>query len=179
MSIMVTGHRQLVPAGHQGKPWPEGNPVVYEHHRAIVDRLLHFCFDMVNLGHDTFITGMAIGADQLFANAVIMLKNAGHQIRLVAAVPFEGQEGKWPAKSQGAYREIIARCDHVQIICPGAYAPQKMQIRNRWMVDNSDTTLAVWNGAKSGGTWNCLEYARERGNSILRLHPETLAISAE
>lgn len=176
MTVMVTGHRQLIPAGHIGTPWPE-NPVVYEHHRAIVDRLLHFCFDMVNVGHDTFITGMAIGADQLFANAVIMLKNAGHQIRLVAAVPFVGQEGKWPAKSQGAYREIIARCDHVRIVSDGAYSPAKMQIRNQWMVDNSDTVLAVWNGVEKGGTWNCLQYARQQGRSIIRLDPSTLEVN--
>jgi uncharacterized phage-like protein YoqJ len=170
---MVTGHRQLVPAGWQGSPWPENNQPIQAHHEALVGTMTSFCHQMGDLGHDTFITGMAIGADQLFAEAVMRHKIA-RMCRLVAAVPFAGQESKWPQASQAKYNHILSFCDHVQIVSEGSYSPQKMQIRNVWMVDNADVVLAVWDGKRSGGTWNCLTYALEQGKMVLRLNPATL-----
>ena len=177
MTVMVTGHRQLVPAGWTGNPWPENNPPILEHHFAITQRMIQACNDALALGHDTFISGMAIGADQLFAEAVIAVKMM-QPARLVAAIPFAGQESKWPAKSQANFHRILQHSDHAQIISEGAYAPQKMQVRNVWMVDNSDMVLAVWDGKESGGTWNCLTYAKQQGKMILRLNPATLEITA-
>ena len=42
-----------------------------------------------------------------------------------------------------------------------------MQKRNRYMVDKSDIILAIWNGEKSGGTWNTIEYAQKKGKKII------------
>lgn len=33
-----------------------------------------------------------------------------------------------------------------------------MQIRNEWMVDNSDIIFSMYNGDKVGGTYNCIKY---------------------
>ena len=41
-----------------------------------------------------------------------------------------------------------------------------MQLRNQYMVDNSDLVLAIWNGKESGGTWNTIKYARKQGKKI-------------
>ena len=109
------------------------------------------------------ISGMALGADQAAAEAAIGLK-----IPVTAAIPFEGQESKWPTGSQVKYRELLAKCDTIVTVSPGGYSVDKMQIRNRWMVDNSEAVIALWNGS-SGGTANCVEYARSRGKEILQL----------
>ena len=50
---------------------------------------------------------------------------------------------------------------------PG-YAAWKMQVRNKWMVDNSDLVLALWNGT-DGGTANCVRYAEKVGKPITNL----------
>jgi len=176
MTVMVTGHRQIVPAGWQGSPWPENNPPISGHHKQLHNVMTKFCYQMLDLGHDTFISGMAIGADQLFAEAVMALKYS-HPVRLVAAIPFAGQESKWPQASKDRFNNILSYADHIQIISEGTYSPQKMQVRNIWMVDNSDAVLAVWDGKESGGTWNCLTYAKQQGKMILRLNPATLEIS--
>lgn len=178
MTVMVTGHRKLVPAGHLGNPWPEnGNDVVVNHHTALIVKMTEFCRQMYDLGHTDFISGMALGADQLFAKAVLLGKDAGFPIRLIAAVPFHGQEGNWPRRSQEHYRLLLERCDRVEVVSQGGYAPAKMQIRNCWMVDRSQVVLAVWDGSERGGTWNCLTYARQQKRTIVRLNPRILTFN--
>lgn len=109
---------------------------------------------------DEVISGVALGWDTAWAIAAIRLG-----IDLVAAVPFEGQEGRWPAQSQKRYRKILSKARHVEIVCPGGYSAAAMQKRNEWMVDNSHRVVALWDGS-SGGTGNCIKYARSRKAEI-------------
>lgn len=106
---------------------------------------------------DEFISGMALGWDTACALAALALG-----IPLVAAVPFEGQESQWPQDAQFLYRWILSQAARVVIVSPGGYAAHKMQIRNQWMVDNSNLLLALWNGSP-GGTANCITYAEGVG----------------
>ncbi len=112
------------------------------------------------------ISGMALGWDQRVAEASLLAS-----IPFVAAVPFYGQESKWPARAQSVYREIIAQAIEVKIVSPGGYAPEKMQLRNRWMVDGADRMLALWNGG-DGGTANCVRYAEIKQKPITNLWDE-------
>ena len=41
-----------------------------------------------------------------------------------------------------------------------------MQKRNQWMIDNSSQVLALYDGSGSGGTFNCLEYAKQSDKSV-------------
>lgn len=177
MGVMVTGHRQLVPAGHTGSPWPDQNRLVEQHHNRI-RALMMGAIEQWHResGWVDFISGMALGADTLFAEAVINCRNSGLPVRLIAAVPFAGQEGKWNAKAQENFRFLLNAADQVEIVSPGAYSPAKMQIRNQWMVDHAMVVMAVWDGKQSGGTWNCIQYARQRHRWMVQLHPQNLTI---
>lgn len=178
MGVMVTGHRQLVPANMQGgSHWPDQNPRVARHHediKSLMERAIAQWHS--ESGWVDFISGMALGADTLFAEAVLACKSAGLPIRLVAAVPFAGQEGKWNAGAQTRFREILGVADQVEIVSPGVYSPSKMQVRNEWMVEHAMCVMAVWDGKQSGGTWNCIQYARKRHRWMVQLHPQNLTI---
>mgnify|MGYP001212151880 CR=1 FL=1 len=101
------------------------------------------------------ISGMAIGWDQALAEAAVKLG-----IPFVAAIPFKGQESRWPKESQKKYHELLARAAEVVDTSNGQpYHPRRMQVRNEWMVDNSDLVVALFNGTK-GGTYNCVKYAK-------------------
>lgn len=113
--------------------------------------------------------GMALGVDTIAALSCLDLKSDGYNIELVACIPFEGQENKWPYKSIEQYRYLLSKCDHKVIVCDGGYAPYKMQVRNKYMVDNSDLVLAVWDGS-DGGTANCVRYAESKNKKILNLY---------
>jgi uncharacterized phage-like protein YoqJ len=176
--MMVTGHRKLVPAGWMGNSWPEANnPVIVNHHvlvyQKIYDYIRQYALQQVSVGNvPTFITGMALGADQVFATAAINLECEGIKSKVIAAIPFAGQEGKWPQPSRNMYNTILNRCAEVHFVCDPGYAAWKMQKRNCWMVDRASRVLAIWNGANKGGTWNCLTYAVSRGKEIDQLNPE-------
>lgn len=101
------------------------------------------------------VSGMALGFDQALARVAIDLG-----IPVVAAIPFQGQERKWPADAQAYYRKLLERCKFAKLVCEGDYAPQKMQARNEWMVDYSHRVVALWNGDPTGGTYNCVQYAK-------------------
>ena len=52
--------------------------------------------------------------------------------------------------------------------------------RNRYMVDNSDVLIAVYDGQakKRSGTGYTVNYAGSAGKPILLIHPDTLKIYA-
>lgn len=106
---------------------------------------------------------MALGWDQALADAAIKLG-----IPFEAAVPFEGQESKWPVDSQRYYRRLLTRAEEVHIVSSGGFSVPKMQLRNEYMVDRADLVLALWNGSRSG-TENAVIYARKVGKPVINL----------
>lgn len=113
------------------------------------------------LGATHVVSGMALGWDMALAQAAYELN-----IPFTAAVPFKGQQSRWPLKSQLQFKQLLERASHVVIVCDGEYASWKMQKRNEWMVDNSTVMLALWNGDEKGGTYNCVRYAGKAGKTV-------------
>src|SRR5215510_1312423 len=80
-------------------------------------------------GFTTFISGMALGVDTWAA--IEVLNRRGRGARLVAAVPFAGQESLWPPEAQRVYDFILGEADDVHVVSQGRYAPAKMHIRDK------------------------------------------------
>lgn len=108
---------------------------------------------------DPVISGMALGWDTAWALAALDLG-----VDLIAAVPFKGQESKWPAKSQELYRDILSRAWLVEVVMEGGYSPPSFQRRNEFMVNRADRICALWDGSP-GGTGNCIRYATKMGKA--------------
>lgn len=120
------------------------------------------------------ISGMALGVDTLWAFTAMELG-----IPITAAIPFLGQESRWPPSSRKLHAEILKhKLTTVKIVCEGGYAAWKMQKRNEWMVDNCDILVAVWDGTP-GGTGNCVAYAKKVDKRILRIDPRDMLKSTE
>lgn len=107
------------------------------------------------------LTGMALGLDQVAATISAQL-----DIPFVAVIPFEGQERLWPSASQQRYHQLLGCAEEVVIVSNGGYSVEKMQLRNQWLVNNSDTLAALWNGEVRSGTFNCIRYAKQKQLSI-------------
>lgn len=120
---------------------------------------------------DEVISGMALGWDMALAQAALDLG-----IPLRAAVPFAGQESRWPAESQTQFARLIAAASTVVIVSPGGYSAAKMQTRNEYMVRESGLVLALFDGTP-GGTANCLRFAQAHGTPIRNLYAEWLALA--
>lgn len=112
------------------------------------------------LSPDTVVSRMALGWDQALGWAAV---RSGK--RLVAIIPFEGQERLWSTDERERYQQLRFYADEVQVCCPGGYAPSKMQFGNekmvRRLVSPEDRLVELWNGS-DGGTANCHRYALEQ-----------------
>jgi uncharacterized phage-like protein YoqJ len=124
-------------------------------------------------GKLTVYSGMALGVDTVFFQAAQELRDEGKDIRIVAVIPFEGQESQWPESSQKMYRDMLTVADETTCVCGPGYAGWKMNARNEKMVNlikDDGRLLAIWNGKKSG-TGNCVAYAEKAGVTITWKHP--------
>jgi len=130
---------------------------------VIFRKTYQLAFDSLNewkSNIDVVISGGALGWDTALALAAIDL-----DIKLICALPFKGQESRWPRASQEKYNEILNKSDEIVYVCEDGYAPWKMQVRNEWMVNHCDIVLALWNGSP-GGTGNCIKYAKKVNKPI-------------
>lgn len=167
--VMVTGHRKI------GGSYQDTDT----HHwvRASLRQLLSRL--QVKYGDNlTAISGMAIGVDMIFAEEALSLG-----IPFVAAVPFSGQESQWPPASQSRYRNILAQATKIILVDElpqynAASIPAKLQLRNLWMIDHSNMTIAVWDGGV-GGTANTVKACRKIGRKVLRVDPVKREIGVE
>jgi len=153
MIVAISGHRPNKLGGYNLP-----NPTYIKVCRAIDKQLRE-------LKPSKVISGMALGIDQWTANIAIKLG-----IPFIAAIPFEGQEKKWPESSQKIFHKLLSKAADIVYVSPPGYSASKMQIRNQWMVDQCDTVLAVYDGS-GGGTGNCIEYARSVGKKIIIIDP--------
>jgi uncharacterized phage-like protein YoqJ len=144
MKLGITGHR---PPGLFGG-WIAPSP------NKIYDSIY---LKIKALAPELVISGMAQGTDTYAAEVAIALG-----ISLEVAVPCDKQEQLWPEPAQIKYKEIISKASKVTVVSPGPYTKECMHIRDRYIVDNSDMLLAVWNGQKFGGTFATIRYAEKQ-----------------
>lgn len=112
------------------------------------------------------VSGMALGWDQDFAEVCIALR-----IPFIAAVPFVGQDSRWPYPARRFYKELLAQAYEVFVICDGTTdVNSAMTIRNHWMVDHSNVLLAGHNGSP-GGTANTVLYAARMRRPTITINP--------
>ena len=162
-TICNTGHRpQSLPWGYNED---KSSCVVFKND-------LHDTIERaINAGYIHFISGLAIGVDTMFAEAVLDLKKKYKQVTLEGAIPCRNQDEKWNDASKKRYAKIKKECDFLTYISD-EYTPTCMNDRNKYMVDHSSVVIAVWNG-KPSGTGNTVGFAKERGCKIKVINPET------
>ena len=105
-------------------------------------------------GYTHFISGFAAGADLLFAEIVVELKEI-YPITLEAAIPYPGRM-KTPDET---FQRLIRCCDTVKIHSD-TYSKGCYMRRNRYMVDQSQRVIAVYDGRSTGGTAATVRYAK-------------------
>jgi len=165
-TLCFTGHRPDKLGGYEGDKALAVQIPLQEKLTDIVRRAIEG-------GFTTFISGGALGIDQMAIESVLHYKRHGCAIKLIIAKPFPGQASKWPSHVQRKFENYCTQADEVINVSPDPYEREKMQIRNEWMVDRSDAVVAVYNGGR-GGTGNCVAYARSKYKPVLVMNPYTL-----
>lgn len=157
--------------GHRSLPWGYNKnlaPCI----RA-KDHIADAILAAIDSGKNTFLCGLALGADTLFAEEVLRLRAEGHRMYLVAAIPSEQQTSRWSDADRDRYVHIREQCDALYIHdVSGKMDFSRACIgRNEWMVDNSTALIALYDGTDKGGTARTVAYARRKGGTITIIHP--------
>lgn len=124
---------------------------------------------LIGQGYTDFLSGGALGFDQMAAEIVLSLREKYPWVRLVMVIPFDGQADKWSREQRGRWLEIIEASDRV-IRISHAYDKGVFFRRNHYLVENANLLLAAYDG-QPGGTAGTVAYAKRHGVRVVRLAP--------
>ena len=153
-SACFTGHRDIDPVNV---------PEIREKLREIITKCIED-------GYTDFYNGGARGFDILAAEEVLKLRSEYPHLRLHIIVPYGGQTRGWREEDIVRYERITALADEVRCLSP-VYYDGCMQVRNRYMVDNSVLCIAYLTRAY-GGSAGTVRYARGQGKSVINIFDE-------
>jgi hypothetical protein len=124
----------------------------------------------------TCVTSLAVGADQLFANAVLR-----HGGELEAILPFPEYESTFTeTHDRREYARLLKLASKVEVLERHGSHEDAYFASGKRMVDTSEIILAVWDGkpaAGRGGTGDVVNYARRQKRRTIHLNPITQKIT--
>ena len=130
---------------------------------------------LISGGITTFYSGMALGADTWFAEAVLDMRRTNPKVKLIAVLPCETQANRWSSEQRERYFDILPKCDEV-ITLATHFTATCMQERNCYMIDHTDYLLAIYDNRKKGGTAYTVQYAQTQSRDIISIHPDTFEV---
>lgn len=158
--VAVTGHRP-------SKLW--GYDYSHPGYTKLAQKLAN---TLREVGATHLISGMALGADQVFAMVGVQLRpKCGWTVE--AAVPCANHDSKWAPESKQLNKQLLTQVDRVTYVSDKPYTSRCMQDRNIYMVNNCDILIAVWDGS-TGGTSNCIKYAVAQDKSVIYIRPQQI-----
>lgn len=117
------------------------------------------------------VCSLAVGADQIFAKALL---EAGGRLHVV--VPSADYSSTFNTKEDRAtYGRLLASSVSSEELPYPSPTEEAFMAAGRAVADRSDVLLAVWDGAPAaglGGTADIVRYARDRGKAVEIIWPE-------
>ena len=114
---------------------------------------------------DIFYVGMAMGFDLIAAETVLKLKK-NYAVKLIACIPFYGQEKYFSEKDKKRYFEILKNCDE-RITVSEKYLKGCLLKRNRYKVDNADFLIAYLKKDTGGTAYTVNYYLKNKNNPVI------------
>lgn len=184
MNICFSGHRP-------DNPNMGGYDFDNDKNRRIRLKMLEVIEHKIYMGNDDnihFITGGALGVDQyaaLICDYLRCIKRNRFNITTEVAIPYKDQYLNWNLEDIQRYFRILRHSNVTTYVDTlkdytingleeGKHHPSKLELRNHYMVDNCDVLIAVWDGTKKGGTYNCIKYAKKLGKRIIYINPANI-----
>ncbi len=115
------------------------------------------------------ISSLAIGADQLFAEAVL---SAGGTLE--AIIPFETYVDTFQDGDRAKFKQLRGLSRRVEVLARGGSDEECYLAAGKRVADLSDLLVAVWNGKPAeglGGTADIVRYASDRKKRVLHINP--------
>lgn len=163
LTCCFTGHRP------QSLPWKfnENDPRC----QNLKMKLKETIIECIQKGYTQFLTGMALGIDQIASEIVLNLKKEYPQIKLIAILPCINQSSVWKnQKMVNRYQLILEQCDDV-ITLSDEYTTSCLMERNHYMIDHADVVIAIWNEKYTSGTGKTISYAQRQNKKMIVINP--------
>jgi len=159
--------------GHRPDKLPWGGNEEDARCAALKKRLAREIISAHTDGYRRFLCGMARGADLLFCEVALRVRDELlPDITVEAAIPCDAQADSWPEAERERYRADVAACNSVTYVSH-AYTPGCMKKRNRYLVDQASRLIAVYTGVSSG-TMQTVLFAMRDGLEIITIDPAAL-----
>lgn len=113
----------------------------------IIIRLEYEIDKLIEQSTTTFISGGALGLDQIAASIVISKKELGNKIKLEFALPCKDQDKFWDKKQKKLYNSLLEKGDIINYINE-EYTPNCMKERNKYMIERSDCCVCAFKQKK-------------------------------
>lgn len=123
-------------------------------------------------GKTIYLSGMAVGWDLICAEEVLNLKLKYVDVKLVAVIPFRGQEEKYINSDKQKYNMIINSADLVDIVSDGNYEMDVYHKRNDFLVAHASEFIAYHSGKMRSGTASTINKAKKAGLNVFNLFDE-------
>lgn len=133
----------------------------------IIIRLNQEVDNLISQGIKNFISGGALGFDQIAASLIVAKKEMGHNVRLIFALPCRDQDELWNVEQKKLYHGLLGEADEI-IYVSEEYSAGCMKKRNRYMVDRSAYCICA-RLHPVGGTEQTMKYARRKGLRIVNV----------
>lgn len=121
------------------------------------------------------ISSLAVGADQLFAQAVLDCLGS-----LEVVLPFERYEETLEPSDRQVFLRLLRRAGHVDILKGAVNKELAYLAAGQYVARNSDVLMAIWDGddaAGVGGTADIVAYARSLGRSGIHINPTLKSVA--
>jgi len=133
----------------------------------IIKRLNDEIENLYRQGVTDFISGGALGFDQIAASLIVAKRAMGLNIRLIFALPCRNQDDLWGDGQKRLYRNLLAEAD--EVICVSEnYCDGCMKKRNQYMVSQSAYCICALLHGRSG-TSQTVSYARQKGLRVINV----------
>jgi hypothetical protein len=120
---------------------------------------------------------LAIGADQLFAQAAL-----GLGIPLVGVIPFENYPADFEGTDRERFETLLRHCRAVERLPNRQRSKRAYFDGGKWVVDKVDYLVAIWDGRPAGGTGGTADvvvYAEKKRRPVFRIDPTAAAQAAQ
>ncbi|SFJ51734.1 Uncharacterized SPBc2 prophage-derived protein YoqJ [Paenibacillus sp. UNC496MF] len=125
------------------------------------------------------------GVELWAAEVALELRAEYESLRLAVITPFLEQDENWSEPKKAAYASILGQADYVNSVSKQKYAgPWQFKARDRFLLDNTEGLLLIYDEEQEGSPRFLLELARKHAEvtpdyGIIVLNGEDLQNAAE
>lgn len=106
------------------------------------------------------------GVELWAAEVALELRAEYESLRLAIIMPFLEQEENWNEQKKAAYSALLAAADYVNSVSKQKYAgPWQFKARDRFLLDNTEGLLLIYDEEQEGSPRFLLELARKHAEA--------------